>query len=456
MGREPARFGWGSVRLRTTLAALTVFTLALTLGAWFLVDRQRTALTDNVTTAARLRAKDLASALRDGTLPAEVAVPTEDEAFAQIVDDNGSVVRASPNIRGEPPVASELRPAPGLTDVITATRVPVGDTRFRVVAVGVSAAAGRYTVVVGSSLERVQEAIRDLVAGLVLGAPLLIVVVGATTWLVVGRALRPVEAIRTEVEGITAHGLDRRVPQPRVNDEIGRLAHTMNSMLARLEASTTHERRFVADASHELRSPLTSIRAQLEVDLAHAGSADWQATERDVLTETIRLQRLVDDLLVLARADPSDVPANRDVLDLDDLVLAEARRLRVRAKVRVDARAVSAVAVRADRDALLRVIRNLLDNAERHATEQVTIALGEADGWAEILIRDDGPGVPSAGRERIFQRFTRSDDGRDRDRGGSGLGLAIAREIVAAHDGTLVLDPEGPGAIFRIRLPAER
>ena len=324
------------------------------------------------------------------------------------------------------------------------------------VAVGVSSAASPYTVIVGSSLERVQEAIRDLVAGLVLGAPLLIAVVGATTWLVVGRALRPVEAIRTEVEGITAHGLDRRVPEPSVNDEIGRLARTMNSMLARLEASTTRERRFVADASHELRSPLTAIRAQLEVDLAHVGGADWQATERDVLTETMRLQRLVDDLLVLARADAPDAPANWEVLDLDDLVLAEARRLRVRGKVHVDARAVSAVAVRADRDALLRVIRNLLDNAERHASAQVTIALDEADAWAEIVIHDDGLGVPSDGRERIFQRFARSDGGRDRDRGGAGLGLAIAREIVAAHGGTLILDPQGPGATFRIRLPAER
>ncbi len=447
------RTRWTSVRTRTTVAAMGIVAAAMVLGSVFLVQRQHSALTTVVETGARLRSKDLATSLVDGSLPSDVAVPTEDEAFAQIVDRSGHVVRASPNVQGDPPVI-EPGSMHDSTKAITMTRPPVGDDPFRVVARRVDVDGERYTVVVGATLEPVADAVNDLVQSLVVVSSVLVVLVGAISWFVVGRALRPVEEIRSEVERISGTELSRRVPETGVGDEIDRLAHTMNSMLERIEAATERQRRFVADASHEMRSPLTAIRAQLEVDLAHPDAAAWQDTESEVLGEALRLQRLVDDLLLLARADAPTVEKDWEVLDLDDVVLAEVRKLRIRAQRSVEARAVSAVQVIGDRDALVRAIANLMSNAERHAHHTVTVSLVAGPQGARLTVADDGAGVDPAQSERIFDRFARGDDSRARDRGGAGLGLAISREIAVAHGGSLVLgDAEGPGAEFILVLP---
>ena len=441
------------MRVRATIGATLAFSVALGAGAWFVVDRQRSALAADVETAVRLRVDDLGAALAAGDLPESVAVPVEDRAFAQIVDDTGHVVRASPNVAGEPPLASFAVPGAGYAS----DTVEVGalnDTTFRVVGRQVGSGPTRLRLYVGASLEPVDDSVRELAVTLATGAPLLLLIVAALTWVVVGRALRPVDAIRAEVERIGERELHRRVPEPPSRDEVGRLARTMNRMLERLDRAAGRERRFVADASHEMRSPLTGIRAQLEVDLAHPETADWQATERDVLDETLRLQRLVDDLLVLARADAPADPPERELVDLDDLVLKEVRRLRVRGKVRIDAAAVHPVQVVADPDALTRVVHNLLDNAERHARSEVVVTVQERDAHVEVTVDDDGPGVPQEQRDSIFERFSRSDDARSRDQGGAGLGLAIAQQIVTAHGGTLTLDhPTAAGARFVVSLP---
>ena len=277
--------------------------------------------------------------------------------------------------------------------------------------------------------------------------------VGATTWVVTGRALRPVEGMRREVEAIGAEDLHRRVPEPSTGDEIGRLARTMNAMLARLEDATERQRRFVADASHELRSPLTGIRAQLEVDLAHPESADWQITERDVLVDAIRLQRLVDDLLLLATADASPVEASfRGPVDLDEIVLTEARRLRSRTPHHIDTTGVSGAQLDGNPDQLTRAVRNLLDNAARHAHSTVTTTLTESEDAITLTVVDDGPGIPVEQQQWIFERFARLDDARTRDDGGAGLGLAITQDVVAAHGGSITLD-NTPGACFTISFP---
>jgi signal transduction histidine kinase len=266
-------------------------------------------------------------------------------------------------------------------------------------------------------------------------------------------ALRPVEAIRREVEAIGGEDLHRRVPDPPVEDEIGRLAHTMNAMLARLEVATDRQRRFVADASHELRSPLTGMRTELEVNLAHPERVDWSAVAQEILDDTIQLQRLVDDLLVLAAADAApDGASRREPVDLDEIVLAEARRVRPRTGATIDTGAVSGAQVDGDAEQLGRVVRNLLDNAVRHAESRVIVTLGESEGDAVLTVADDGPGVPAAERERIFERFARHDSGRSRSAGGTGLGLAISREIVTAHAGTIELDPDNASQ-FTVRLP---
>jgi signal transduction histidine kinase len=312
---------------------------------------------------------------------------------------------------------------------------------------------GTYTVYVAASLEPVAESTRNLAGLLFLGLPALLLLVGVTTWVVTGRALHPVEAIRREVEAIGADRLDRRVPETGAADEIGRLAHTMNAMLARLEDATNRQRRFVADASHELRTPLTDMRGRLEVDLAHPDAADWQDTEREVLDDAIALQRLVDDLLVLAAADASasDSPAWQPV-DLDEIVLREARRLRSRTSHDVDTRGVSGAQLVGNADDLGRAVRNLLDNADRHARSTVTVGLGEGEDAITLTVADDGPGIPDDRKEWIFERFTRLDDARTRDTGGTGLGLAITHEVVTAHGGTITVD-NTPGARFTIALP---
>ncbi|MEL7208299.1 MAG: ATP-binding protein, partial [Actinomycetota bacterium] len=290
---------------------------------------------------------------------------------------------------------------------------------------------------------------------LLIVVPLVVVLLGAVVWWLVGRTLHPVEAIRAEVANIGATELDRRVPTPDTDDEIARLASTMNAMLDRLEDAVRKQQRFVADASHELRSPLTRIRTEVEVALADNGHDDSAAILASVLEETGELQRLVADLLHLARSDAGLTSSKREVVDLDDLVFQEARRLRADG-YQVDIDRLSAAQVSGDAYQLTRVVRNLLDNAARHANQLVTIELGEAGGWARLVVSDDGHGVPAADRERIFERFTRLDDARTRDHGGAGLGLAIARDIVDAHGGQLVLTDSGrsTGACFVATIPS--
>ena len=443
-----------TVRVRVTFGVGVVFALALAVASAFLVARQREALTGDIETTIRLRAADLVAALDGGSLPASIAIPFEDAAFVQIVDRSGTVVRSSPNIEGEPAVAT-FRPDGPRPAARTLRDLPIGEEPFRVVAKTATSGGASFTVYVGGSLKPVDDAVTNLAVALAIGAPALLAVVLALTWVAVGRALRPVERMRAEVDGITESALHRRVPQPPGDDEIGRLAATMNTMLARLEDAATRNRRFLADASHELRSPLAGIRSQLEVDLAHPDGADWQTTERDVLDETLHMQRLVDDLLTIAALDDPATPAHRDVLDVDEVVLAEVRRLRTRGKVTVDARHVTAAQTIGDAAALGRAIRNLLDNAERHAAGTVTVSVTDNDEQIQVMVSDDGPGVAPADRSRIFERFARADQSRTRDDGGRGLGLAIARDIAAAHGGTLALEDTAPGATFVLRLPRD-
>ena len=305
-----------------------------------------------------------------------------------------------------------------------------------------------------SPTDDIDESIAALRLTLAVAIPVVTAVLAGLIWWLVGRTLRPVEAIRRQVAGITGTNLHRRVPEPDGNDEIARLARTMNAMLDRVERASASQQRFVADASHELRSPLTRIRSELEVDLAHPGTADPGATHHSVLEEVEQMQRLVDDLLVLARHDnrPS-MPAVTSVVDLDDIVLDEIHR-HPDAPVEIDTRAVSAAQVSGNPAHLARLIRNLLDNAIRHARTTVTVTLFEHEAMAILTITDDGPGIPTADHERVFERFTRLDFARTTADGGSGLGLAIARAIVTDHQGTIAFDPHHqPGARLVVHLP---
>jgi signal transduction histidine kinase len=243
------------------------------------------------------------------------------------------------------------------------------------------------------------------------------------------------------------------VPEPNIDDEVGRLATTMNAMLERLQRFAERQRAFVADSSHELQSPIASSRAELEVAVGHPSTTDWPATAADLLEDNQRMENLVRDLLFLARADDTGLEAPHAPVDLDDVVRTEVDRIRGRARSDIVASPVSAVEVSGSADQLGRVVRNLLENADRHAESRVTVELHNSDDTAVIVIADDGAGVPAADQDRIFERFTRLDDSRSRATGGAGLGLAIAKEIVEAHHGRIFVEPGSNGARFVVRLP---
>ncbi|MFI1972035.1 sensor histidine kinase [Streptomyces cinnamoneus] len=309
-----------------------------------------------------------------------------------------------------------------------------------------------------SPLRYEQARLNTVVWGLAGAVAVTTALVAAVTWFATGRVLHPVEAIRTQFADLTAHHLDRRVPVPGTDDEVARLARTMNSTLDRLEVNVAQQRRFVADASHELRSPLAALRAELEIALAHPDRADWRNVVDGALGDTRRLQDLTTDLLLLARLDASGsagLPGGGPV-DLAALVREETGRRRTPDHLALRVEAVPGpVPLRGHRALLTRLLGNLLDNAERHAAREIEVRLAhEAGGHRAVLhVQDDGPGIPPADRERVFERFTRLDDARTRDTGGAGLGLAIAHRITRVHHGTLEIVDSPRGARFAIVLP---
>lgn len=285
----------------------------------------------------------------------------------------------------------------------------------------------------------VEHSVAGVRTSLYVAFPVLVGGAGLFAWVLAGRALRPVEAIRTEVEAISATTLDRRVPVPPSGDEVARLAHTMNAMLDRLEDASARQQRFVADASHELRSPVTAIRTELEVAQRTAGPADWPAVAERLLAEEARLEAVIADLLLLASLDEPVLGADAVVVDLAELAHEEARRhVPEGGHVVVEVDAPAPVLVTGNRTQLRRAVANLLDNAGRHARSSVRLSVRQRDQRARVLVDDDGPGIPDADRDRVFERFTRLDEHRARNHtsGGAGLGLSLVRGIADRHGGT--------------------
>lgn len=311
-------------------------------------------------------------------------------------------------------------------------------------------------LVIGRSTEEISAAVSAASLLLATTVPLAVAAIGVIVWFVAARALAPVERIRGQVDRIDSEALDQRVPTTGTGDEIDRLAGTMNRMLERVEHGYRARQRFVADASHELRSPLATIRQYAEVESAHPGASPPGELAEVVLSEGCRMQDIVEGLLLLARLDEGAAAGSAaGVVDLDDLVIAEAQRVKVMGSTAVDGRGIGPARVLGDPRLLARAVRNLVDNAARHAASTIALTTAAGGGWAAAHVDDDGPGVPEHERERVFERFTRLDEARSRDAGGSGLGLAIVREIVHAHGGRVHVET-GPlgGARFTILLPA--
>ncbi|WP_167760372.1 ATP-binding protein [Blastococcus sp. CT_GayMR16] len=439
--------------MRAALAATIVVALILAISAVAFVVLQRRQLEATLSdVAAQQAAAVAADVARNGAASADVTPAGRSErALVQVLTRDGDVVVSSPSIAGEPPMVGD-RPAPGQIVVLRAGTLPVEEEAFAVVVRGVEGPDGEAVVISAQSLETAQRATEVLIRLLALGYPILLLLVAGTSYWLTGRALAPVEAMRRRVAGITATDLTARVPVPPSLDEVAQLATTMNAMLDRLGDAADAQRRFVADASHELRSPLATIRAAHEIAVVHPEVTDWAVVHADVLAEVQRLERLVDDLLFLARSDEHGPRSTPEDVDLDDLLSAEAGRLRRTTGLRIVVQETP-VRVVGDRHQLARALRNLTDNAARHATDRVELRVSRQGAEAVIDVIDDGPGIPAPVRERVFERFVRLDPSRQRGAGGTGLGLAIAREIARAHGGELsVVDHDG-GAHLQLSIP---
>ncbi|WP_431036845.1 sensor histidine kinase [Streptomyces sp. P6-2-1] len=483
----------GSVRARATVAATLVVALVLVAAGTAVVLSLRANLVDRAGADAESAARQVAARLASGTPWDALDLPDDDDEPVQIVDGTGRVRAVSEDLEavsgtgtsGVKPFAGPA-PRPGALDddvsLSDGEAVIDGDRdTYRWAAVEVkpqedddsrdddeedspgssggsgSSGASRspgdddartFTVYAGAPLDAADGAVRTALTVMLIGLPVLLGVVAAVTWAVTRRALRPVEGIRAELDAITgSRDLARRVPEPATHDEIAALARTTNATLAALEDAVDKQRRFVADASHELRSPIASLRTQLEVGAAHPELLDLDGAVED----TVRLQHLAADLLLLARLDAGERPPDR-LVRLADLAAREAAEHGLRATIEPER--PDGYAVRGSAPQLGRVLGNLIDNARRHARSEVTVQVGQEGREAVVTVSDDGPGVPPGERARVFERFVRLDDARARDEGGAGLGLAIARDAAHRHGGSLTVgERRGGGAEFVVRVP---
>jgi signal transduction histidine kinase len=444
-----------SLRARTTLLVAVVTAALLVGGAVALELVLRHRLTESADDLARSRVADLLTLAASGGLPATL-VNVTDDSVAQVVDDNGRVVAASANAGGAGPLTDE--PTTGglhVEDVVGPDDEETEEYRLWT-STGPAADGGRVRAYVGTSLESVREATASLRATLLVGVPLVWLLLVAAAWLLVGRALHRLDLIRAEVDEITESDLSHRIHAAERDDEVGRLAATMNRMLDRLERAAERQRRFVADVSHDLRSPLTAQRTQLEVSMAHPDSVDEAQLRRDLLGHVDEMDSLVGDLLFVVTDD--ERPRSRQPVDLEDVVVEEAARVRRLGGPEVDTGAVSAAPVAGDPGELRRLVRNLVENAVAHAAGRIELRSSAGPDGVVVDVVDDGPGVPAGQEEAVFERFHRGDAARSRlsEKRGTGLGLSIARTIAERHGGSLVLVRDGAaGAHFRLTLPTD-
>lgn len=435
----------------TVIAAVAV-ALGLGTASVLLVSSLRSGLIAGLDDAASSRAADAVSALAHGDTALAVRAAGGDSTLVQVLGPDGQVVASSPALNDSAPVVQ----VPPPTGSAFPTTVSIGDRDFRAHTTPIRTASGASrTVVVVTPMADVEEAMVQLGGRVLLGAPVLLAMISGAVWVLVGYTLHTVDRLRSQVAALSAAGLDQRVDVPVAHDEVRELAVTMNGLLDRLQRSAQAQRRFVADAAHELRSPLAALRARLEVNERAADPARWQSAAPAMLEDSHRLGRLVDDLLALARLDESPRLRRAEPVDLDEIVFAEVARVRETTPVTVDTRRVSAGLVHGEPDLLSRVVRNLLSNAVRHAAAVVRVSVTTVDGQVEFIVADDGPGVPVSERERVFERFHRLDEARGADSGGSGLGLAIVRDAVRAHGGAVSIQDARPGAQVTVWLPQE-
>jgi signal transduction histidine kinase len=446
-----------SLRTKATAVATILCALVLAVGGFLLLTTLDRHLTTSGDDLSRSRARDLLDQAAAGELPSELR-NVNDDSVAQVISADGTVLAASANIEGRGPIVTGIGTGPvaGQRRTIRAPDDSETETYRVWVQSGPDDGGRDVTVVEGSSLESVRETTSTLRRFLLIGTPIFVLALGLVMWLVFGRALARLDRIRAEVDAIGHDQLERRVPDDGRRDEVGRLAATMNRMLARVEVSSQRQQRLVADVSHDLQGPLAAQRVSLELALATPSAIDTVVLRQNVLGATSEMERLVDDLLVLAAAEDGK-PSLASPVDLDAVVLEETARARILGTAMLDTSQVSAGPVRANPSELRRVVRNLLDNAVSHAASRVELKVEVVDELVILDVTDDGPGVRTEDRDRIFERFHRGDPSRTRGGQGTGLGLAIARSLAEQAAGSLELVDDGePGAHFRLTIPVLR
>lgn len=443
-----------NVRARSATAAALVVILCLVLAGGAMVFVLYRALGQSAQDAASTRAQQIATQLQSeasGALDPGLLATDAQVGTIQILNSTGVIVAESAGAPQDPLATPTVEPG----EEVSLGRVEDREGGDYWLIARSTGPPVRFTVLVGADREPVEKVVTTVALLLALGGPLVVALVAFATYRLVGAALSPVEEIRTRVASISTGQLDERVPVPPTRDEIARLAQTMNDMLARLEQGDTTQRRFVSDASHELRSPLATITAALELAHTRPELIDTALVDEALLPEARRMRDLLEDLLTLARADEQGLSGHAVDVDIDDLLYAESVRCRALPGVQVRT-AISPVRVSGDPQQLARLVRNLVDNAVRHARNEIRLECALHDGSAVIAVQDDGPGIPEAQRARVFERFVRLDSPRTRDGGGTGLGLAIVAEIAAVHHGSVyAAESPGGGARLVVTLPAD-
>ncbi|MDN4609555.1 sensor histidine kinase [Arthrobacter burdickii] len=479
------------MRQQAVLAAVVTMAVILIIAGVILLSVLRSSLLDNARDLAVQRRDTIAEQIQENDpeslpndLPGDLAGDLAGEGtgtgessgtqVAQVISPGGTVIATTDASMDDPLYSGEhlaagqsyLSEAPGLIGM-----VDVDD--YIVAAEGITTPGGDMVVAVGVSTAIERDAISTVGWFLLTGVPVLLALAGTLMWFLVGRALRPVERIRSTVAGISHQHLDERVEVPPTRDEIERLATTMNGMLARLQSADAAQRRFVTDASHELRSPLATLTTGLEIAAADSSDVTWRETSAMLQTQALRMGYLVEDLLTLAKIDDAGLKFVMQDVDLDDLLLEELNRLKSVSRHAIHAH-IEPVRITADPHRITQVIRNLLNNADRHAASTISINLSNSasehpsthassdasdshgHGQAILTIDNDGDRIPETQRERVFERFVRLDESRTRESGGSGLGLAISKNIIRAHAGTILATENTDGHTrFVVTLPLQ-
>jgi len=432
------------VPIRIRLAAAFAVAMAIVLAATgvFLYARLGSDLAGALDQDLRLRAQDLSALVRDrGSLAADAGRVVEPgESFAQLLGPEGTVVDATPALGTSPLLtASEIRAALRRPAFFDRPSVPGLDESARLLAMPVERGGGRFLLVVGATRENRAEALRSLRRDLLIAGPIALLLATGLGYVLAGLGLRAVEAMRRRAAEISADRPGERLPVPPTGDELERLGGTLNEMLARLESALERERGFVAEAGHELRTPLALLRAELDFALRHAETeAELRAALREASVETDRLVQLAADLLLIAGADQGELPLRREHVAGRDLLESVRNRFIWRADEAgrpLEVEAPGQSAFTGDRLRLEQALGNLVENALRYGEGPVRLEARPVDGHVELHVLDQGPGFSEGFLPHAFDRFSRAED--SRSSGGAGLGLAIVDAIARAHGGSV-------------------